>query len=404
MLLTVANVNIAEKQASKLKELTEGAKANQQRTDGLLLEIRSKVDAGRSVMAEWKAMLIRVTESLAWIQKACIDFKVTMRNLMSINDATYKAVIAIQSGLPSPLERTLFEEPFILEDAIGRVAPVHLQFINSWDALQAVLERRFHGIQGHEKIEGNEYVLQDHATGRDIIRSQPWTGSFLPGQRINMSMIFQRESSKVEDSTAVPCPRCGFRSIGPQDRDTQCSGCGFWFRRIIDQRGSSRVEDSTAVSCPGCGLTSIGPQDRDTQCSGCGLWFRRIIEMEEVDAQHERKEGQSCDCSTEQMSSGLPSPPRMHPSSRKRKRESDQTVNLNQFKRIRLITKAVRSLNTEAGTRPVFNMDLRDLFSDEETAARPLNAYGGHTVVTYGGTAPIGEPTSSQAQAYYYYK
>jgi hypothetical protein len=65
----------------------------------------------------------------------------------------------------------LIEEPFILEDPIGRPAPVHLQFITSWDAFNAVLEIRFRSVQGHRKIVQKEYGLQEEVTGREINQS-----------------------------------------------------------------------------------------------------------------------------------------------------------------------------------------------------------------------------------------
>ncbi|MCJ1377618.1 hypothetical protein MMC17_000713 [Xylographa soralifera] len=68
---------------------------------------------------------------LDWIRQLGEDLKSFMKSIFSVNVATYKAVVAIQEGLPSRLERMLYQEPFILEDAIGRVAPVHMQFISS---------------------------------------------------------------------------------------------------------------------------------------------------------------------------------------------------------------------------------------------------------------------------------
>lgn len=55
--------------------------------------------------------------------------------------------------------RSLIQAHFVLEDAIGRVAPVHLQFITSWDGVEAVLAARFEGLSGHDKIEREEFVL-----------------------------------------------------------------------------------------------------------------------------------------------------------------------------------------------------------------------------------------------------
>lgn len=60
--------------------------------------------------------------------------------------ATYNALVAIQQSLSSPLEHvSIIEEPFILDDAIGRISPIHLQFVTSWKASDAILCVRFEG-------------------------------------------------------------------------------------------------------------------------------------------------------------------------------------------------------------------------------------------------------------------
>jgi hypothetical protein len=55
-----------------------------------------------------------------------------------------------------------------LEDAIGRIAPVHLQFVTSWDAFNAVLEIRFRDLQGFKKVKDKQYGLRNKATKRDV--------------------------------------------------------------------------------------------------------------------------------------------------------------------------------------------------------------------------------------------
>lgn len=103
----------------------------------------------------------------------CTDIKDALGSMLTINSQTYQAVIRLQSDLSSRLERTLVDEPFVVEDAMGRTVPVHLQFINSWDALHAVLELQFRGLHGSEKVTKGEYTLWDHGTGRGILLSQP---------------------------------------------------------------------------------------------------------------------------------------------------------------------------------------------------------------------------------------
>lgn len=127
-----------------------------------------------------------------------------------INMATYKTVIAIQEGLNYRVDRLLIQEPFILEDAIGRITPVHLQFINSWEAFDSVLTARFHGLPGVEKIMRKEFVLQERATHREITRTQPWESAFRPGQLVDMSMVFNRTTKAEPEKNK--CPYCWVES------------------------------------------------------------------------------------------------------------------------------------------------------------------------------------------------
>ena len=128
-------------------------------------------------------------------------------------EALSKMILSLQTSLPGYAQQSLFGEFFVLEDAIGRICPVHLQFVSSWEALDAVLETRFCGIQGHEKVQSGHWTLQDHATGREIGRGRRWEASFQPGQRVEMSMLFH-SGTNVDSSAQVPagnkatCPRC----------------------------------------------------------------------------------------------------------------------------------------------------------------------------------------------------
>ena len=153
-----------------------------------------------------------------------------MTNISFVNLATYKVVLALRNSLPSRLERSLIEEPFFLEDAIGRISPIHLQWISSWAAFDAVLETRFRGLQGHEKVIKGRWILQDHATRREILRKTCWDGTFLPVQRIDMS-LFERETTvndfdscgvdRKHDGSSAVCPRCQADIAQPGDKDVQ---------------------------------------------------------------------------------------------------------------------------------------------------------------------------------------
>lgn len=144
--------------------------------------------------------------------------------------ATYRAAMAIQQSLATPLERySLIQEPVILEDALGRIAPVHLQLITSWKAFDTVLKIRFETLQGYSKVKRREFVLQERATAREVSRVVPWERALRPGQMIEMSLVFQESITVEEDSPTQTdgaigmdlnlCPNCQASPSGTETLD-----------------------------------------------------------------------------------------------------------------------------------------------------------------------------------------
>lgn len=186
------------------------------------------------LVKETKSASGSILSNLSKLKSLYAQVKSTLNKIIIINVATYKMVLSMHNRLPSYLERTLINEPFILEDAIGRISPVHMQFISSWAALEAVLETRFRGLQGHDKVVCGHWMLQDRATGREISRKRCWEGAFLPGQKIDMSLLFEREttsqsfgtvfdtlsSDSNSRSSQTSCPRCQAESTVFQSKDT----------------------------------------------------------------------------------------------------------------------------------------------------------------------------------------
>lgn len=189
--------------------------------DALIVEVRDRLKENNSLISIGNTVTTKIADTLRldWFRKLGSELKSLMERIFTTNVAIYKAVVALQAGLPSYLERSMIQEPFILEDAIGRMSPVHMQFISSWEAFDAVLELRFRSVQGHKKVKNKEYVIQEHVTRREIRRNQPWEASFLPGQRVDMSLVF--ESQEQKELPRTTCPRCQTASAELQDSDIQ---------------------------------------------------------------------------------------------------------------------------------------------------------------------------------------
>ncbi|ORX97798.1 hypothetical protein BCR34DRAFT_456510, partial [Clohesyomyces aquaticus] len=222
----------ARRAVDRCKELQNEASLTRQ--NAVLLTIQERVEDNNRLITVGDSVTNKIADALRldWLRQLGTELKGFMRRIIAMNIATYHAVVSIQSALPSWLERGLIEEPFILEDAIGRVAPVHLQFVTSWDAFNAILEIRFKDVQGFRKVREKQYGLQDKVTGRDIEQSRPWQRAFLPGQRVDMSFIFSSQEPGATASEIATCPGCQTPSEKSTDADIQCENCRMWFRRV----------------------------------------------------------------------------------------------------------------------------------------------------------------------------
>ncbi|KAI4694503.1 hypothetical protein J4E81_006722 [Alternaria sp. BMP 2799] len=234
--------------------------------DASLVDIRDGIENANRNIEATNSILGNVSEALKldWLRKLGSELKGMIRGAMTINFATYRAVMRLQNSLPSYLERNMFEEPIILDDPMGRIAPVHLQFITSWDAFHSVLELRFQDMPGQIKIGRRQYALQASGTGREIELSRPWHAAFIPGQRIDMSFIFSQDDASESNSTT--CPGCLTKSTHSSDAETECTNCQIRFRRItVIQDDESPLQDDQDTREPDLrpGTTATGSRKRD---------------------------------------------------------------------------------------------------------------------------------------------
>ena len=188
----------------KLQAQIENGEETQRQHSLVLKDIQDEVhetsqqtQAGNASIAEFiKAFTVEGIGNLS------TNIMTLMQNIFSTASATYKIILDIQNRLPSHLERRLYQEPFILQDAHQRIKPIYMDCINSWDAFDAWLEVQFRGVHGHTMVQDKRFVLHDSARNRDIQRDCPWDFAFLPGQNIVMCMLF------IGDYSHSACPDC----------------------------------------------------------------------------------------------------------------------------------------------------------------------------------------------------
>ncbi|KAI9736967.1 MAG: hypothetical protein M1834_000556 [Cirrosporium novae-zelandiae] len=150
-------------------------------------------------------------------------------SLRTSNVQILQVVLDIQTSImhiPRQIER---QQPVYMIDALRKPSPFYLEFVRSAEALIAVLRVNFKKFGAAEKIDRGEFVIQDTCSKREIDLSQDWEMCFLPGQRVDMSMVFN--STTGADNT---CPNCREISNGAADKEVECKRCRMTFRRIQD--------------------------------------------------------------------------------------------------------------------------------------------------------------------------
>jgi hypothetical protein len=181
---------------SHFKEITA------QHFEALRLQMDSIVPTLRRVMES------QTDKQTVAQEKEIEELRKVITTTNETNKSIFSTVLNIQRSLPPQVER---QQPVHFVDACGRHAPFHLEFINSWDAFEAVLQVRFKD-KGLPKILRREYVLERAGNKRTLNRNTSWERSVLPGLTINMDMLFN-----IPRENTNSCLGCNYESPEPMD-------------------------------------------------------------------------------------------------------------------------------------------------------------------------------------------
>ena len=169
--------------------------------DDQLTLTRHEVQGNGDVLRSNTGLLMSLTRvaTSAATQESNDELKNLLVKVLQNNLQIYDLVLKMQSALPAQVDR---QQPVYFLDAFGYLSPMHLEFVNSLEAFLAVLEVR-HKHAGLRKIQRGEYALEDRGSRRGIDLQRPWHACFMPGQKVDMSMIFHGN-----DEARSSCPGC----------------------------------------------------------------------------------------------------------------------------------------------------------------------------------------------------
>ncbi|KAK2746670.1 hypothetical protein FQN57_003014 [Myotisia sp. PD_48] len=236
-------------------ELIKSCRRETQEQTVLARETQTQIGQTNNILRAQADAILKISEILepSDIRPKAQDVRSVMVQALDMNMKVCRIALDIQksqsqSGLvpeapsiPQQIER---QHPVQLEDAHGRITPFHVEFINSLEAFQAVMEARFKHVPGLQKIRKMEYAMKESGSNRRLNLQAPWESVFLPGRTVNMSMVFW------SPSTSLTCPGCGLANQECRtDHETQCPGlkCNLWYEHVVGTDMSFRTNKRLPV-------------------------------------------------------------------------------------------------------------------------------------------------------------
>lgn len=192
----------------QLKSVNLGRESQQIAQISLASQIQNGFSSCMRKLSTLSSALIGISTQA----RECIE---NSRRIISMNVRVFQVVLNIQEllmAIPGQVER---QQPVYLNDALGRYSPFHLEFIKCPEALISVLSINFKWLgAASKKIQNGEFTIHDSRTKRDIDLSRPWDECFLPGQHVEMSMVYDRLAG-----SGMSCPKCHHTYLDREDRE-----------------------------------------------------------------------------------------------------------------------------------------------------------------------------------------
>ncbi|KAI9692915.1 MAG: hypothetical protein M1822_004910 [Bathelium mastoideum] len=141
-----------------------------------LIRIESKLGQERIGASTMQVMI------LSAITQCLSEFRSLVAFILFSNLKLISCVVEA-SRIPP---QVTFEKPVVFEDAHGRILPVQMVWIKSWENFETMLKMGFSDVPGLSLIKRGEYVLTDVHSKTDLQKTRPIQTAFRPGRKINM--------------------------------------------------------------------------------------------------------------------------------------------------------------------------------------------------------------------------
>ncbi|KAI1410823.1 hypothetical protein F5Y13DRAFT_166896 [Hypoxylon sp. FL1857] len=156
----------------------------------------------------------------------------------------YAVVLEIQTSITSTPDITwnFFQDPLIVEDALGRKFPVPSEY--DYSLLDAIIKHRFQDGPGAVQVAAGDYEIMDAGNRLHILSAN---SLLRPGCSITMAVLVKKPRSVVLAGGCCPMPRCrSSNTIAMPSGGRQYCNCAVWF-----DQSKKRPRSLTAVEISG---------------------------------------------------------------------------------------------------------------------------------------------------------
>ena len=195
--------------------------------------------------------LLNMLSSMSLENRHCFMMIMQQNNELMQTVQDMRRVLLIQSRTPP---QVLLQRPVSLLDPFGRIAPFHLEFVESPECFIAVLKARFahSGVKpvGLSKLDHHEFVIENSRSQRPVDFNKRWDRLWQPGEQYDMKMQFHRFACPPS-----MCPKC--QEVNDSDDLLAfCHGCGLEYQNV------------QAINPPSRDWSHLLPEDADVEIGG----------------------------------------------------------------------------------------------------------------------------------------
>ncbi|XXG93972.1 hypothetical protein Hte_000222 [Hypoxylon texense] len=141
----------------------------------------------------------------------------------------YAVVLEIRTSITSApdIRWTFLQDPFIVEDALGRKFPVPSEY--DYSLLDVIIKHKFQDGPGAEQVAAGDYEIMDAKNRQHVLSTNSW---LRPGCSITMAILVGRPHLAVLTDEDCPMPRCrSNNTIVVPGGGRQCCNCDVWFNQ-----------------------------------------------------------------------------------------------------------------------------------------------------------------------------